>query len=271
MAQTKLTNLINPEVMADMISAELPSKIKFLPLATVDTTLEGQPGNTITVPKYSYIGDASVIAEGQPIDTTLLTSSTDQATVKKVGKAIELTDESVLSGYGDPVGEGNQQILMSIAAGVDNDVLAALATTELEYVHTGATEFTLDTVDNAIAIFDDEDLEPMVLIMNPKDALELRKRVGDGWTRATDLGDQIIVSGTFGEVLGAQVVRSNKLAKGTAYLVKAGALKLYMKRDVEVETDRDILSKVTVISADQHFTAHLYDETKAIRVKVPQS
>lgn len=53
MAQTKLANLVNPEVMADMISAKLPKKIKFSPIAKIDNTLSGQPGNTITVPKYA--------------------------------------------------------------------------------------------------------------------------------------------------------------------------------------------------------------------------
>ena len=70
MAQTKLTNLINPEVMAPMISAKLPKKIKFSPIAKIDDTLAGQPGNTITVPKYAYIGDAEDVAEGVAMGTT---------------------------------------------------------------------------------------------------------------------------------------------------------------------------------------------------------
>lgn len=38
MAQTKLANLVNPQVMADMVSAALPKKIKFAPIARIDTT-----------------------------------------------------------------------------------------------------------------------------------------------------------------------------------------------------------------------------------------
>ena len=57
MTQTKLSNIVNPEVMADMISANLPSKIKFSPLARIDTTLVGQAGDTITIPKFNYVGD----------------------------------------------------------------------------------------------------------------------------------------------------------------------------------------------------------------------
>lgn len=83
MSMTKLANLVDPEVMADMVSATLPKKIKFTPIAHIDTTLVGQPGDTITVPKYAYIGDAEDIAEGVAMGTTVLTASTTKATVKK--------------------------------------------------------------------------------------------------------------------------------------------------------------------------------------------
>lgn len=53
MTQTKLTNLINPEVMANMISASLPKAIKIAPLAKIDTTLVARAGNTITIPKFA--------------------------------------------------------------------------------------------------------------------------------------------------------------------------------------------------------------------------
>ena len=64
MPKTKLENLVDPQVMADMVSAKLPKKIKFSPIARIDTTLVGRPGSTIVVPKYAYIGDAEDVAEG---------------------------------------------------------------------------------------------------------------------------------------------------------------------------------------------------------------
>lgn len=266
MAVTKLQNMVDPQVLADMISAELENAIRFSPLARVDRTLVGRPGSTITVPKFKYIGDADDVAEGEAIDLALLETATEDFTIKKAGKGVEITDEAVLSGLGDPIGEAARQLTMSIANKVDNDVLAALDTTSL--VYSEGTAWDLDTISNAIDIFNDEDDEPMVLIMNPKDAAQLRKAVAGNWERASDLGDDIIVRGTYGAVLGAQVVRSRKVPEGTAYLVKEGALAIYMKRNVEIENDRDIVRKTTVITADQHYGAHLYDESKAIKITV---
>ena len=52
---TKLSDLIDPEVMADMISAKLPDKIRVTPFAKVDNTLEGAEGDTITVPSFNSL------------------------------------------------------------------------------------------------------------------------------------------------------------------------------------------------------------------------
>ena len=76
MTQTKIAQMVNPEVMADMVSAKLPKMIKFTPLAYVERELVGQPGNTVIVPKWVYSGDAKDIAEGVAIepDQLLLTN-----------------------------------------------------------------------------------------------------------------------------------------------------------------------------------------------------
>lgn len=264
MAQTKLANMVNPQVLKDMISASLVNKIRFAPLARVDRTLVGQAGNTVTVPKFNYIGAAEDVAEGVAMGTAVLTTSTQQATIKKAGKAVEITDESALSGYGDPIGEAGNQLLLAIADKVDNDVIDVLATATLEYTGNGGLK--VETVEAGQDLFEDEDNQDMVLVCSPKAAAQLRADATTAFTRASELGDNVLVSGVFGEVLGAQIVRSRKLDDNTAYLVKAGALAIYLKRDVEVETDRDILAKTTVISADEHYGVVLEDESKAVKL-----
>jgi len=263
MAQTKLEHMVDPQVLADMINAELENALRFTPLASVDRTLEGRPGSTVTVPKFKYIGDATDVAEGVAIDTELLETSTEDFTIKKAAKGVEITDEAIMSGFGDPVGEAGNQLLMSIANKVDNDILDSFKTAVL---YTNDTKFDLDTVSDSLDNFSDEDDQELVLIMNPKDASKLRKAVAQNWERASELGDRVIMQGVYGAVLGAQVYRSNKLEEGEAYFIKPNAGRVYLKRDVEMEDDRDILKKSTVMTADQHYGAHLYDDSRVIRV-----
>ena len=60
---TKLSDLIDPEVMGDMVSARIPKKLRVAPFAKIDDTLAGVPGDTITVPAYTYIGDADDVED----------------------------------------------------------------------------------------------------------------------------------------------------------------------------------------------------------------
>lgn len=275
MTQTKLAQMINPEVMADMVSAKLPKMIKFTPLAYVERALVGQPGNTITVPKWEYSGDAKDIEEGVAIEPDQLTTKKSTMTIKKAGKGIELTDEAVLSGYGDPIGQATHQIALAIANKVDNDLIEE-AKKATQHVDDAPT--TGDALDKALAVFADEEDARYVALINPEDAIDLRKNTTKEWVRGSEIGANIVVSGTFGEVHGIQIVRSKKVEKGKGYLVKIsavdtdtddvakyGAFVINLKRDVAIETDRDILKKTTVITGDEHYGVYLYDPSKVVK------
>ena len=275
MTQTKIAQLVNPEVMADMVSAKLPKMIKFTPLAYVERELVGQPGNTVTVAKWVYSGDAKDITEGEAIVPDQLTTDKSTMTIKKAGKGVEVTDEALLSGYGDPLGQAAHQIALAIANKVDND-LATEAAKATQYVDDAPT--TGDALDKALAVFSDEEDAHYVAVINPEDAIALRKDTVKEWLRGSEIGANTVVSGTFGETHGVQIVRSKKVTKGKGFLVKVspvetdtddvakyGAFVINLKRDVAIETDRDILKKTTVITGDEHYGVYLYDPTNVVK------
>lgn len=258
---TKLENLVNPQVLADMISAELEKKIALAPLAEIDRELVGRAGNTLTMPKYGYIGDAKDVAEGTDIEISQMSTSTTEVTIKKAGKGVEITDEAALSGYGDPVGEARKQLTMSIANKVDNDLFEALAGATLTSTATGGIKVA--DIFTARAKFGENVNEPAVLVI-PSDYYA---------GLATDIvglenTDRVLIGGVVGKVAGVQVYVSNKVTTGTAYLLRTGALGIALKRDVQVETDRDIIAKLTVITADEHYVAYLKDESKAVKITI---
>ena len=267
--QTKLANLINPQVMADMIAAELPKKIKMSPFATIDNTLVGVAGNTITIPKFAYIGEADDVAEGIAAGTTVLTATTSQATVKKAVKAVELTDEAMLSGYGDPVGEATRQLTLSLADKIDSDCMTA-AVGASKVADKSSAVISYNSIVDAVDLFEDEDDEAKALFIHPKQLTTLRKDAN--FIDKNKFGADVMMTGSIGQIAGCQVVVSKKvkdLGSGVYanVIMKAGALALYMKRGVNAETDRDVLKSTTILKADEHYVAAVKDERKVVVLK----
>lgn len=213
MALTKIEDMIVPEVMADMISAKVEAKVIISKIAKVDTTLQGQAGNEVTVPQYKYIGDAEDVAEGVAMGTAKLETGSTSFTIKKAGKGVSITDEAILSGYGDPVGEANKQLATSIANKIDNDVIEVINTTGENGVQlifdSTAKQIGYAGVVDAEDLFNEETSSSKVMYVHPKQMTTLRK---DGDFISADKYDgNIMTSGEVGKIGTCRVVRSKKV------------------------------------------------------------
>lgn len=280
MATTKISDLVNPMVMADSISAKIEKKITVSPFAKIDYTLMGVPGDTIYVPQYTYIGDASDTNEGDAVSTTKLVASTTPATVKKAMKAVELTDEAVLSGYGNPVGETNNQLALSIASKVDADAMEVLLTAQLEY--DGSSEnISYDGIVDAIDVFEEETNSEKVMFIHPKQMTQLRH--DSNFISADKYPEAVVMTGEIGMIANTRIVASKRVTldeTGTFYVNpivridtdpetedEAPALTIYIKRDTNVETQRETLRRVTDISVDKLYTVALSNASKVVLAK----
>lgn len=275
---TMIADLINPEVMADMISGKVTSKIVVAPFAKVDTTLVGVPGNTITVPQYAYIGDAEDIKEGFAAESVKLATTSTEVTVKKAMKAVELTDEAILSGYGNPVGETNNQLAKAIAAKVDVDAMEALQTAQLSF-DGSSTKISYAGIIDAIDVFEEEVNTEKVIFVHPKQVTVLRK--DSNFISADTYPGNVVMTGEIGKIANCRVVASKKVPNdGASYscpIVKlnhdgetedeAAALTVYLKRDTNVETERVSLARKTDISVDKHYAVALSNTSKVVLAK----
>lgn len=266
---TYLASLIDPEVFADFMDKKLTDAIKFAPLCEIDNTLVGTPGSTIKVPAWAYIGAASTTSEGENISISVLSASSVSAQIHKVAKGVQITDEAVLSGLGDPIGEAMRQETLAIADAVDGEIVTALEAitgTMLYETATSSTALAPSDINAALEKFgEDVDEGQNVLVCSPAFATVLR--AAGSWVPASEIAADRVVRGAIGEAYGCQVIISNRLkTSGSAFILKPGAVRIFLKRDTLVESDRNIVNKSTIITADKHFVAYLYDSSKAIKL-----
>nr|DAX75935.1 MAG TPA: major capsid protein [Caudoviricetes sp.] len=282
MTQTKIANLVNPEVMGDMIAAKLPKKLQVIPFATIDRTLEGVPGDTITVPSYTYIGDAEDVNEGVEAGVVVLGTSTKKATIKKAMKAVDLTDEAVLSGYGNPVGNAENQLALSIASKIDNDAMDALLKTNTRKFDSKTKAISYDVIVDAIDLFEEEVNTEKAMFVNPKQVTTLRK--DPNFISADKYPNQVVMTGEIGTIANTRIVPTKKVTLDTTSafytcpIIKlthddetekdTAALTVYLKRDPNVEVDRKSLKRSTEISIDEFYTVAVSDDSKVVLAEI---
>ena len=261
MTITKMEHMINPEVLASMVDGELEFALKFTNLATVDHTLVGRAGNTVSLPAYKMIGEAEDVAEGEAIPVEQLATEMENVTVKKAGKGVRITDEAILSGYGDPLGQASKQLAKAIAAKVDSDVMACLD--EIGPEMTISKALSADVVSEALVKFGEDIDGKKILLISPAQLHALKKDAT--WLSVQELGKEALAEGAIGQIHGCDVVISNRITD-TNFIVKPGAISIYLKRETSLETERIPSIRATELTVDKHYTVHLADVTKAIKI-----
>lgn len=257
MATTMMSNMINPQVMGDMIDAKISALLKITPYAKLDTTLQGVPGDTKTVPAWNYIGDAEDVAEGAEVGLTTMTAGTTTFTIKKAMKAVGITQEAINSGLGNPVGQAEKQLAKSIAGKVDNDVLDAVYTGTKYYAPTTVAAIAYAGIVDAVGNFEDEEQTEKVMFIHPTQETQLRK--DSDFISADKYNGNVMVTGEIGMVAGTRVVKSRKVrlvthekdnANGTVTLTTENLAEYQMK--VEPSVTLAVGDKVKTVTASYY-------------------
>lgn len=271
---TYLSALFDPQVVADIIDTKLTSNMVFAPLAMIDRTLEGRAGDTVTLPTYGYLGAAVSVSEGYDIPLSKLTQTTTSVKVGKFGKAIQITDEAVLSSYGDALGEATRQISLSIDDALDNALLAALAAnsaSEQNYTTSGSTvALEPEDIPLALAKFGEDIDDAKTLLVTPDFYAKLvGKPAATNWIPASEIAADVKIRGAVGMAFGCQVVVTNRLVtSGNLYIVKPNTLAVFMKRNTLIEADRDILNQSTVLAGSLIAAPYLLNPKGMIKLSV---
>lgn len=273
MAVTTTSNVIIPEVLAAMISAEIPGQLALAgsDAVTVLDNLKGGPGNTIKIPRWGTIGDFTEVAEGNAMPVVNIAATAATATVKKFARGVEVTDEALLASYDDPLKEVARQFARYAARAADRELITAAEASTL--LHTASATITLNDIIDAIGKWNDASVNISGLVVHSKVYRDLIKLAE--FKTLTQKADQVIEKGVVGMVYGVPIRVSDAITTVAGspntyrnLLLKKSALGLWYQRNMNVETERDTIKRTTVITADSIFATAMFQDNPLPVVKL---
>lgn len=279
MAVTAIADIINPEVLADQLSAKFPDHLVLgaLPIVRVDDTFPlGSPGTQFKIPSWKRIPAFGALTEGVAMTPGKITSMSEFATVLRAGAAFEVYDTAELVSKADPVSEIADQIARRAAEYIDNKLVLEAEHTPNTFDQTNAGVQT-----NAGGTVDQNCLIKAMTstlgdnygaLLGGGAALIMHSKVYADLLQTAAIQNQyqsgmnVIKEGTVPSLLGlpiylSDLVTTNVVSTVTqyhTYIVGRDALALFYQREVMVEFDRDILLQADIIAGTCHFAPHLF-------------
>ena len=254
MANTVYSNKIIEAKAKDLLTTAVNTRS----LMSVDTSLAQEAGMTKTINVYTYNGTAEELAagEGNTNRGSISYVGTDY-TVKMVQQAFDYQDEDFMKDNSivDNMLKGANQVMVNKMSA---DFVAELAKATLS---APSATFGYDAIVDAIAKLNVEDESKLFVIIPNAWKADLRK---DEDYKAARMGE-VIYNGQVGTVCGLPVIATNALSDA-AYVMNAEAVKLFMKKDVEVEQDRDADTRTNSVYLRTAYIVALVDATKICKI-----
>lgn len=273
MASTSVANIINPEVLADQVSAKFPSNLLIAGqpgLVKVNTEFaQGTVGTVLTIPHWLRGGSFGTFSEGVAMVPGNLTTARERTQIVRGGYAQQFTDIADLVTIPSIMDEVSTQMARRAAEYVDDQLIGKLNLTPntVDISAVGAGTITENSVFDAMLKLGDQHRSLLAggrLIMHSKVYNDLLKlgAVQNNYVSQMDTLRTGMVSSFAGLPIEisdrATVTTVSAVTTYNTYLVGPGALGLFYQKQLEVEIDRDILKKETVIAATIHFAPHLF-------------
>ena len=252
MANTVFANKVIEAKAKDLLTTSVNTRS----LMAIDNSLTAEAGMTKTINVYTYTGSAEEVGVGEGNSTrgSVAYAGTDY-TVKMVQQAFDYQDEDFMKDN-NVVDMGVKGATQLMTNKMTADFIAECNKATLS--HTGAMSY--DTIVDAIAKLNVEDESGLFVIINPEQKAELRK---DPDYVAARMGE-VVYNGQVGTVAGIPVIVSK--AAEAAYVMSKDAVKLFMKKDVEVEQERDADTRTNSIYLRSAYVVALVDATKICKI-----
>ncbi len=227
-------------------------------LMAVDTDLAQEAGMTKTINVYTYSGEAEEVAAGEGnTNRGSIAYEGKDYTVKMVQQAFDYFDEDFMKDN-TIVDNGVKGATQVMTNKMTADFVAECE--KATVAHTAET-FGYDAIVDAIAKLNIEDESKLFVVIPNAWKAEIRK---DEDYKSARMGE-VIYNGQIGTVCGLPVIATKALTD-KAFVLSKDAIKLFMKKDVEVEQDRDADTRTNSIYLRSAYVVALVDATQICKI-----
>ena len=253
MANTVFANKIIEAKAKDLLTTAVNTRN----LMAVDSSLAAEAGMTKTINVYTYSGEAEELAAGEGnTNRGSISYEGKDYTVKMVQQAFDYQDEDFMKDNTivDNMLKGANQVMVNKMTA---DFIAEVdkATLKVE------AALSYDAIVDAIAKLNVEDESGIFVIVNPEGKATLRK---DADYVAARMGE-VVYNGQVGTIAGIPVIVS-KAVTAPVVMTKE-AIKLFMKKDVEVEQERDADTRTNSVYLRTAYICALVDATQICKIE----
>ena len=266
MANVVFDNKVIESVAKDLLTTSLNTRS----LMTIDTELAESAGMLKTVNTYTYTGEAEELANG--VGNTASKRGSISYTgkdyrVKLCQQAYDYTDEEAMKDpfIVDGMMKGAVQVMTNK---MTSDFISAITGSEVTlgvtFAKNGALNY--DVIVDAISTLNLEDESQLFILIPNKWKAALRK---DADYKSAMMG-QVIYNGQIGTICGIPVIATKALTD-KAFVMTKEAVKLFIKKDVEVEPDRNPDTRKNSVYLRATYLVALADATKICSIKEAQA
>ena len=263
MANTIFPNRVIEAKAKDILTTQINARS----MMTIDTSLTQNAGMVKTINTYTYTGTAEEVSAGSGNSTRgSIAYVGKDYTVKMVQQAFDYLDEDFMK---DPVivDFGIKGATSVMTNKMTSDFYSALATKSgASELVTGITfakgkALSYDVIVDAISELNLEDESKIFIVIPNAWKASLRK---DADYKSAQMGE-VIYNGQVGTICGIPVIATKALTD-KAYVMTNEAVTLFLKKDVEVEQDRDADKRKNSVYLRDCYVCALTDATKACRI-----
>tara|TARA_A100001035_G_scaffold246564_1_gene215580 strand:- start:571 stop:1404 length:834 start_codon:yes stop_codon:yes gene_type:complete len=230
-----------------------------------------EAGKTIQVPKYPAV-TAADLTEGTDMSSSTVSTSSVTITVGEVGAQVVLTDVAAM-GAGNPAEELGTVLGNSIATKIDTDLIALFDGFSTALGGAG-TEITVADIFKAAATLRNNKAQGDIFaVVHPFQAYQLKANLTNTFANPNggDAQNTAMVNSYVGTIAGVDIYESSNItvdgsddAKGAVF--SREALAIAMKRDFQIETQRDASLRAFELNATAVYGVGELDDTYGVEM-----